>query len=210
MDTIYYIEFLNKDKGFKVDRVNFTGHEAYEDCVRSILLKIHIMFVQSLEIIIITCGIICSVAVIMILRERWFGNQTSSLTLGQIPISRTELGKLVIDWCHENLGYDKTRKPSLSIRYYRTKKVEGLYFSQKNECVVYTYLDLQLIEFINTTIHEYCHARQKCRGFDKQYDRYDSIVGYEQNPFEIEARNVSKKFERDCYSWVCQQIKLLE
>ena len=34
METIYYIDFLNKDKGFKVDRVNFTGHEAYEDCVR--------------------------------------------------------------------------------------------------------------------------------------------------------------------------------
>jgi hypothetical protein len=34
MRTIYYIEFLNKDKGFKVDRVNFTGHDSYEDCVR--------------------------------------------------------------------------------------------------------------------------------------------------------------------------------
>ncbi len=34
MEIIYYIVFLNKDKGFKVDRVNFTGYEAYEDCVR--------------------------------------------------------------------------------------------------------------------------------------------------------------------------------
>jgi hypothetical protein len=34
MEIIYYIDFLNKDKGFKVDRVTFTGYEAYEDCVR--------------------------------------------------------------------------------------------------------------------------------------------------------------------------------
>jgi hypothetical protein len=33
MDIIYYIDFLNKDKGFKVDRVTFTGHDSYEDCV---------------------------------------------------------------------------------------------------------------------------------------------------------------------------------
>jgi len=34
MEIIYYMEFLNKDKGFKADRVNFNGHDSYEDCVR--------------------------------------------------------------------------------------------------------------------------------------------------------------------------------
>ncbi len=34
MEIIYYIEFLNKDKGFKVDRVTLTDHEAYKDYVR--------------------------------------------------------------------------------------------------------------------------------------------------------------------------------
>jgi hypothetical protein len=33
MEIIYYIVFLNKDKGFTVDKVYFTEQEAYEDCV---------------------------------------------------------------------------------------------------------------------------------------------------------------------------------
>lgn len=31
---MYYIEYLNKDKGFKIDRITFTGPNAHQDCVR--------------------------------------------------------------------------------------------------------------------------------------------------------------------------------
>jgi hypothetical protein len=34
MRTIYYIEYLNKDKGFKVDKISFTGTNAHQDCLR--------------------------------------------------------------------------------------------------------------------------------------------------------------------------------
>ncbi|MCX8482559.1 MAG: hypothetical protein ORN50_03190 [Crocinitomicaceae bacterium] len=34
MELICYIEYLNKDKGFKVDKISFTGTNAHQDCVR--------------------------------------------------------------------------------------------------------------------------------------------------------------------------------
>ncbi|MCF8293337.1 MAG: hypothetical protein K9I70_05965 [Chitinophagaceae bacterium] len=34
MELVYYIEYLNKDKGFKIDRITFTGPNAHQDCVR--------------------------------------------------------------------------------------------------------------------------------------------------------------------------------
>lgn len=34
MEFTYYIEYLNKNKGYLVDRVSFTGPQAHEDCVR--------------------------------------------------------------------------------------------------------------------------------------------------------------------------------
>jgi hypothetical protein len=34
LELEYYIEYLNKDKGFEIDRITFTGPNAYQDCVR--------------------------------------------------------------------------------------------------------------------------------------------------------------------------------
>jgi hypothetical protein len=33
MEFIYYIEFLNKDKGFMIDTITFNGPNSYKDCI---------------------------------------------------------------------------------------------------------------------------------------------------------------------------------
>jgi hypothetical protein len=159
-----------------------------------------------LEVIIIGSGVVTLIGAIMGLREWWILRQISNFPLDAIPIKKIAFCQLVIDWCHENISYKTTQKPKLVLSYYPHKKLGGTYSTTGHECTIYVNSHETVLTVINTVIHEYVHARQRDKNFQKMYDRYNDEVGYENNPFEIEARNVARKYEKKCLLWLCQNL----
>lgn len=162
-----------------------------------------------LEIIIAGCGIITIIALIMVIRERLLINRLSNFALSDLPVKKTTYCKMVLDWCHQNLGNPNALKPNLTLKYYPHKKFAGVFISSSNECQIYIYNHQTIKDITNTVIHEYVHSLQKCKNFDKLYEKHQREIGYEKNPFEIEARHIAKKHEKECLSWVCAQISQL-
>lgn len=164
------------------------------------------MLKAFLEIVIVCCGVVTLVGAIMGIREWWVLRQISKLPLDALPIKKTTFCQLVIDWCQENIAHSNTRKPNVTLSYYPHKKWGGTYSTIGHECRIYVNNHQTIISIINTVIHEYVHARQKTKYFDALYEKYQREVGYENNPFEIEARKVAKKHKKECLLWVCRQL----
>jgi hypothetical protein len=164
------------------------------------------MFKIVLEILIFGCGGLTLFALIMVFREGLLIQRLSKLTLSDLPIKKTTYCQIVLDWCHESLSTPNSSKPNLTLKYYPHKKFAGVYKSDSNECQIYIHNHQSLREIANTVIHEYVHSRQKCKDFDKLYEKHQREVGYEMNPFEVEARDIAKKHEKECLIWVCSQI----
>jgi len=159
-----------------------------------------------LEISMIGCGIIVIIAGVMGAREWLIIQKISNLSLSQLPVSKTIFCNLAIEWCHSNISHPKCIKPNLRLSYYPHKTRGGVYYSSSHECVIYVNSHDNIKQVTNTVIHEYVHARQKDKKFDKLYSQYHKELGYEQNPFELEAREVSKKHENECLLWVYNKI----
>jgi hypothetical protein len=142
----------------------------------------------------------------MVIREGLLSQKLSKLTLSELPVKKTTYCQLVLDWCHENIAQTNTCKPKLRVNYYAHKKWGGFYNSGKHECVIYINSYDTIKDVTNAVIHEYVHARQRNKNFDKLYEKHQREVGYEMNPFEIEAREVAKKHEIEALSWVYSRI----
>jgi len=64
------------------------------------------------------------------------------------------------------------------------------------------------LELTNTTIHEFVHVRQSLdKKMMKKYTQYQQDIGYIQNPYEIESREVSSKYEVECMTQILQQLQ---
>lgn len=155
-----------------------------------------------LEIIIAGCGLITLVALIMVVREGLLISELSKLSFSDLPVKKTTYCQMVLDWCHENLGNSIKSKPNLTLKYYPHKKLAGVFISSSNECQIYIHNHQTLREITNTVIHEYVHSLQKSKTFDKMYQKHQREIGYEMNPFEVEAREVAKKYEKECLIWI--------
>ena len=159
-----------------------------------------------LEIFITGCGVITLVALIMVIREGLLISKLSNLTFSDLPVKKTTYCQMVLDWCHGNLGNSNKSKPNLTLKYYPHKKLAGVFISSSNECQIYIHNHQTLREITNTVIHEYVHSLQRSKTFDKLYEKHQREIGYEKNPFEVEAREVAKKYERECLICVYAQI----
>lgn len=58
--------------------------------------------------------------------------------------------------------------------------------------------NLNVKALITTIIHEYAHAWQHnvYEKFDADYDQWNNKVGYDNNPYELEARRLANKYYR--------------
>jgi hypothetical protein len=165
------------------------------------------MFKQILEISMVVCWSGVALSIVMLIRQSYQASKIGRLKLEDLPIRKTSFVELAIDWCHQNIAYKNTKKPSYSLRYYQTKKVAGIYYSSSHECIIYVHKHQSIKEVINIVIHEYVHARQRDKNFDKMYDKYHREVGYDKNPYEVEAREVASKYENECLLWIYNQIQ---
>jgi|688.fasta_scaffold216507_2 hypothetical protein len=71
-------------------------------------------------------------------------------------------------------------------------------FPKSHECIIYDNSHQTILQVTNSVIHEYVHARQRNKQFSKQYEQFQQEVGYDKNPYEVEAREVAKKYEKEC------------
>lgn len=159
-----------------------------------------------LEIFITGCGVITLVALIMVIREGLLISKLSNVTFSDLQVKKTTYCQMVLDWCHGNLGNSNKSKPNLTLKYYPHKKLAGVFISSSNECQIYIHNHQTLREITNTVIHEYVHSLQRSKTFDKLYEKHQKEIGYEKNPFEVEARDIAKKYEKECLIWICSLL----
>lgn len=159
-----------------------------------------------LEILMIVCGVVTLIGAIMGVREWFLIRRLSKLNLSQLPVKKKIYCQMVLDWCHDNIAYPKTPKPTLQVNYYPHKRWSGVYYSSNHLCVIYVNNHDTIQAVTNSVIHEYVHARQRNKNFDKMYEKYQRDFGYELNPLEVESRKLARKHEKECLLWVCRQL----
>ena len=159
-----------------------------------------------LTTIMVMCGVLTTVSLYMIYRE----GKVLNTPINQLSIPKSQYVQLVIEWCHKNLKNPNTKKPTVSVKYNQNKKVHGVYDPSTHGILIYINTHSTIRELTNTTIHEYVHARQKNRSFNKLYDLYNQSVGYQKNPFEVESRMISKKKERECVMELVRLNRILK
>lgn len=165
------------------------------------------MLATIIKILVVGFCIELAVCTLKSFRYRLRYNNLSARPLTTLPVSKIKFCQLVFEWCQNNISNPGNRKPTLVLRYYSHSKWRGLYKTKSHECIVYIHKDVSIGQVVNVVIHEFVHARQSTKTFNKMYDQYNQQFGYDKNPFEIEARNVAKQYENECLMWVLTQIK---
>ena len=94
----------------------------------------------------------------------------------------------VISWCQENLSPPVIKRRSvMKVMVFReTGGDYGYYCDQNNWLVINLDVTPNIRMLIRSTIHEYTHTLQPVKtNYAKLYDEH----GYNNHPYEIEARN---------------------
>lgn len=156
--------------------------------------------------IMVMCGILTIISLYMIHHE---GNVLNT-SINNLVIPKNQYVALVIEWCHNNLKNHNTKKPTVTVKYHQNKKVHGTYNPSTHEIIVYVNNHPTIRELTNTVIHEYIHARQKNRSFDRLYKEQNKTVGYLKNLYEVESRVISGKNEEKCVRDITSKYKVLQ
>lgn len=116
-------------------------------------------------------------------------------------------GKLAIDFCIKTLGV----KPGLevpSLILHRLPSPDGLYGYYdpiENKIHIYKAAHSSFVEAMDTIVHEYTHYLQDLRAymiFQK------TGTSYQDNPYEIEAREMGKRYKMACKKYVASKLDL--
>jgi hypothetical protein len=109
-----------------------------------------------------------------------------------------------IKWCRTNMGVYKKRKNkfSVAVRSQRnvTREMYGACYGEFNYLTNTLYIHPEqhetVKELIRTTIHEYTHYLQPVRTY---YTALSKKYGYQNNPFEKEARKNEDLYYKECW-----------
>ncbi|MFM1756218.1 MAG: hypothetical protein RL621_1166 [Bacteroidota bacterium] len=134
--------------------------------------------------------------------------ETSNLFI--VPVTKKEyllLFRKVLEWCQSNirLGSNRKIKPFIQVSFSKRGDVLGFYQYTNKLIMIYVLKHDTLLDAIQTFIHEYVHHLQ-IRS-TKDNIRYNSITkrkGYYSNDFEIEARQLSNYYLKDC----CKELNI--
>ena len=89
--------------------------------------------------------------------------------------------------------------PRVKVIYRKHQSVRGRYRSGKKTIEVYVHPKIKVDQLVKTTLHEVRHYMQhKIDPYFQYYDYYTERHGYEQNPFEIDARTYASNHQRKC------------
>ena len=95
------------------------------------------------------------------------------------------------------LTYPSKRNFRLEIRYYEPKKIKGRYFFESDTLLIYVGDNTNLLDLVDTIIHEYIHHLQNQLNSSVRSRRLNLYSEeYFDHDWEIEARYVAKKFRK--------------
>ena len=165
-----------------------------------------------IEFLLLSLIAICAVIVLFAtFMDRW-ESYVDRYKISHLAIKKSAYVKMVHNWCYININGPQQIMPEVSINYKKNKSANGVYISANNQLLIYVNNHDSLLNLTNTIIHEYVHSRQRYElkqknkdPFLKLYSKFNSERGYEKNPFEFEARNIAKKFERKCMEDILKQ-----
>lgn len=109
--------------------------------------------------------------------------------------------KFALEFCIKTFG----TKPGLEVPkiiVHRTPSPEGLfgcYDSAENIIHVYRIAHTSFVEAMDTIVHEYTHYLQN---LDAYYMFEKTGTSYDENPYEIEARNFGAAYKYACKRYV--------
>jgi len=125
-------------------------------------------------------------------RKRMMYSKTPTKTLTKKQVKKVL--QFCAEWCHDNMGVNNRKRSELTYSF--GKDENGFYGFY---CPIINHIRLSLTEcktvgrLTSTFIHEYTHYMQPVR---TKYASANIEHGYWDNPFEVEARMVEKKFNR--------------
>ncbi len=128
------------------------------------------------------------------------------LTVADLKIGKKKFVILVLQWCINNI--ENNQIPLyLKIIYQKQTKRLGYYQSYNKMVVIYIDDSIDLYELTDTIIHEFIHHLQiPSKKYEKEYSDKLITHGYENHPMEIEARNLAKKYRKQCYDEIISKV----
>jgi len=140
----------------------------------------------------ISCFSLCLILII-------FSSFKNSKKVRDIKIPINQFVSKVLEWCSSNIGSHK-QGYQVDLKYYRNNEFAGYYFNHTRTIQIFVYDELDLLDLTEIIIHEYIHHIQYSNNKTySEYKKYQRDVGYWNNPFEIEARKLSKIHKNQCY-----------
>ena len=113
--------------------------------------------------------------------------------------------KRVFDWCKQKYGKSRYAKvyPFFSIKKFKNYDEEDLdgYYEPLENCI---YVNSEILStgdleyLVETVIEEYLHYKQS----DHQYQILAEAYDYENHPFEIEAKKISRFDKKTCINYL--------
>ena len=109
------------------------------------------------------------------------------------------------EWCEENIGR-RNDDYTLKINY-TYSRTHGTYLYYDKLIIIRVWDSLKLIDLVEVIVHEYIHYLQfKTYRHKLKSDHLEEKHGYQNNPYEIEARMISSKLKNPCFSFLMAKI----
>jgi hypothetical protein len=131
--------------------------------------------------------------------EMYYKRRT--LKVSDLKIGKKKFVLLVLKWCTENIHNNNTSF-ELKIVYRKPTTIMGRYSYYYQQMVIYIDDSLCLLDLTDTVIHEFTHHLQ---GAPKKHSN-KLQSNYYDDPMEIEARKMAKKFRNQCYNEIVPKV----
>jgi hypothetical protein len=119
----------------------------------------------------------------------------------QLMVSKAAYVREVLSWCRQHLGVPASgsKAPTLTISYYPHQKRHGVYYSLGKSIRIYVNNHPSVAHLTDTILHEYIHFLEiRSNAHQKEYDQQTALVGYDNNPYEVSARQKAAAHVRAC------------
>lgn len=107
---------------------------------------------------------------------------------------------LTLQWCKETLGKPRRNLPQIEWTWncteLQSEKVWAEYLTEENIIKVRIQGHKTIYNLANSIIHEYTHYLQPRKG--NWYYRWNNSMGYENNPYEVEANHIASIYDVQC------------
>lgn len=119
----------------------------------------------------------------------------------QLMVSKAAYVREVLSWCRQHLGVPASgsKAPTLTISYYPHQKRHGVYYSVGKSIRIYVNNHPSVAHLTDTILHEYIHFLEiRSNAHQKEYDQQTALVGYDNNPYEVSARQKAAAHVQVC------------